>query len=110
MALASCSVESSEYCQVLTEDLDAALAVFTPIVPDTHTTEVAQERLDLLDDAEPHVPADAEEDFSLWHDYMATATAELDSDPEGVLELGTSEEVLSAGHGLVKHYDEACMG
>lgn len=109
MALTSCSAESSEYCQVLTDDRDAALAVFTPIFPDTHTAEDAQERLDLLDDAAPLAPAEAEEDFSLWHDYMGTVTAELDSDPEGVLELGTSDEVLTAGHNLVEHYGETCL-
>lgn len=83
--------------------------MFTPVFPDTHTTEVAQDRLELLDDAEPHVPAEAATDFSLWHDYMETAAAELDSDPEGVLELGTSDEVLSSGHNLVEHYGETCI-
>lgn len=56
----------------------------------------AQERLDLLDDAAPLVP-------------LGTATAELDSDPERILELGTSDEVLTAGHNLVEHYGETCL-
>lgn len=110
LSLTACSSGGEDYCDVLTEDPDAALAVFTPIVPDTHTVEDAQERLALLDRAQPLVPAEAEEDFTSWHEYMRTAAAELDSDPDAVLELSTSEETREAGHGLVKHYGETCLG
>lgn len=109
LSLSACSASTDDYCDVLTDDPDATLAVFTPIVPDTHTTEDAQERLELLDRAEPLVPAEASEDFSLWRGYMETAATDLDSDPESVLELGTSEEMLSTGHSLLTHYDETCL-
>ena len=109
LSLTACSSGYEDYCDVLTDDLDAALAVFTPVVPDTHTVEDAEERLALLERAQPLVPAEVEEDFASWHDYMRTAAAELDSDPDAVLELGTSEETLEAGHRLVTHYGDTCL-
>ena len=109
LSLTACSSGGGDYCDVLTDDLDAALAVFTPVVPDTHTVEDAEERLALLERAQPLVPAEVEEDFASWHDYMRTAAAELDSDPDAVLELGTSEETLEAGHRLVTHYGDTCL-
>lgn len=109
LSLTACSSGGEDYCDVLTEDLDAALAVFTPIVPDTHTVEDAEERLALLERAQPLVPAEVEEDFTRWHEYMRTAAAELDSDPDAVLELSRSEETLETGHTLNSHYGETCM-
>lgn len=110
LSLTACSSGGGDYCDVLTEDADMALAVFTPIVPDTHTVEDAQERLALLERAQPLVPAEAEEDLTSWHEDMRTAAADLDSDPDAVLELSTSEETLETGHRLVTHYGETCLG